>query len=478
MAQQSDNDLKPLLEKLLQAFDDEDDRELLHRTELDHIFRILRAKKDKITSQPPDVEKKEELPELLRKIDEALQQCKARSKQPQQSDSAKSKKMALPSVISDCNPFKSRSPEFSVEPLLQQTIDILGDAPSTPARAAGQNGAGEETVFYEWTTSYVDEERIYGWADEADKVVDALVGLKEGEEGKEEDQLLFRAAGIAGIHGSGKTALAQKVFVHDRIKDAFPLRLWVCVGPPDHEDRFNLLYRMLDNLGLDTAKVEDIVDKAEVVVKAPGDNKDKNKIGVLLFILYVTLYKTGYLIVFDDIRAHPGSDGWYSNLTLQPPTTGEWYERLAYGLPKSRKSAVLVTCRSEDDARTMVRTGRVFRPPGLAVAEGWRLFEREYNEAKKNKGKEKVEKDKDDKEEKKEEDKLYKELELMKEQIVGKCLGLPVAIVQAAKGFALLEHKPHVPPMKMEDKALADETVPGKTEPAAQATAEANQPAN
>jgi hypothetical protein len=75
-------------------------------------------------------------------------------------------------------------------------------------------------------------------------------------------------------------------------------------------------------------------------------------------------------------------------------------------------------------------------------------------------------------------DKLYKELELMKEQIVGKCLGLPVAIVQAAKGFALLEHKPHVPPMKMEDKALADETVPGKTEPAAQATAEANQPAN
>jgi hypothetical protein len=32
--------------------------------------------------------------------------------------------------------------------------------------------------------------------------------------------------------------------------------------------------------------------------------------------------------------------------------------------------------------------------------------------------------------------------------------------------------------MKVEDKALADETVPGKTEPAAQATAEANQPAN
>ena len=67
MAQQSGNDLKPPLEKLLQAFDDEDDRDLLHRTELDHIFRILRANKEKITSLPPDVEKKEELPELLRK---------------------------------------------------------------------------------------------------------------------------------------------------------------------------------------------------------------------------------------------------------------------------------------------------------------------------------------------------------------------------------------------------------------------------
>uniref|UniRef100_A0ACD5U9T4 Uncharacterized protein n=1 Tax=Avena sativa TaxID=4498 RepID=A0ACD5U9T4_AVESA len=475
MAQERGNDLKPLLEKLLQAFDDEDDRDLLHRTELDHMFRILRANKEKITSQPPDVEKKEELPELLRKIDEALQQCKARSKQ-QQTDNAKSKKMTLPSV-SDCNPFKSRSPEFSVEPLLQHTITILGDAPSTSAPAANHDAAGEDTVLYEWTTSYVDESRIYGWADEADKVVDALVGLQE-EEGKE-DQLLFRAAGIAGIHGSGKTALAQKVFVHDRIKDAFPLRLWVCVGPPDHEDRFNLLYRMLDNLGLDTAKVEDIVDKADVVVKADSADKDRSKIGVLLFILYVTLYKTGYLIVFDDIRAYGGGDGWYSNLTLEPPKNGEWYERLAYGLPKARKSAVLVTCRSEDHARTMVRTGRVFRPPRLGVDDGWKLFQREYEEAKKKGKEESVEKVKDEKEKEKQEDKLYHELEQMKEEIVNKCLGLPVAIVEAAKGFALLEHKPDDPPKADEVKVAvpADETVPSKTEPGTQAT-EANQPAN
>jgi hypothetical protein len=74
---------------------------------------------------------------------------------------------------------------------------------------------------------------------------------------------------------SGKTALAQKVFVHDKAKDNFALCLWVCVGPPDSEDRFNLLYRMLDNLGLDTAKVEDIVDKSKVVTKAKDDEKKR-----------------------------------------------------------------------------------------------------------------------------------------------------------------------------------------------------------
>uniref|UniRef100_A0A0A9ECT0 Uncharacterized protein n=1 Tax=Arundo donax TaxID=35708 RepID=A0A0A9ECT0_ARUDO len=148
---------------------------------------------------------------------------------------------------------------------------------------------------------------------------------------------------------------------------------------------------MLDNLGLDTAKVEDIVDRSNVVKEkreaeearihkdepaaveeirkkaktmaeaavkdirkqeeeetakkkavgseertvtdepgADGDAKEKeerifkellkeeadncdavqkSKIGVLLYILHVTLSRTGYLIVFDDIRVY-GDDGW------------------------------------------------------------------------------------------------------------------------------------------------------------------------
>ncbi|KAG0541306.1 hypothetical protein BDA96_02G004900 [Sorghum bicolor] len=390
----------------------------------------------------------------------------------------------------------------------------------------------EPEQYYEWTTSYVDEERIYGWDKEAGEVIDALVAPDGSER-------MFRAAGIAGIHGSGKTALAQKVFVHDKAKDNFALRLWVCVGPPDSEDRFNLLYRMLDNLGLDTAKVEDIVDKSQVVTKAiaketaavdkelrekaakmvgaargagrqnqavedtaaketPGDapkegsagagedanNKqakeaeedrifkellkekidssravETSKIGVLLYILNMTLSKTSYMIVFDDIRAYRRDDDddgcWYSNLTLQPPAEGEWGDRLAYGLPKGEhRGAVLVTCRKEDDAKMMARTGLVVRPPKLEGDDAWKLFRREYDQAKDDKRKKEGGKV--------EEDLLLKQLEEMKKEIVDKCLGLPVAIIEAAKGFAGLEPLPDLPDdtIKLKEAAAAEDKPP------------------
>ncbi|KAF0908557.1 hypothetical protein E2562_026344 [Oryza meyeriana var. granulata] len=379
------------LENLVTEFHEhvEGNKPLLHRQELDDLFRILRDHKAAVSQLPQD--KKDDLAALLPKIGDALELCKT------------------PSAI-------------------------LGDSPAPATAAAGK----VEEVYYEWTTSYVDKERLYGWDDEAKDVADALAGPEQDDD---PDAPLFRAAGIFGIHGSGKTALAQKVFIHDRIKDTFPLRLWVCVGPLEHEDKAGLLYRMLDNLGLDTYKVEEVVNNSEAVKKHGGDGKSKaaeaSKIGVLLFILHVTLAKTSYLIVFDDIRAY---DEWYTNLALPPPTDGgEWNDRLAYGLPKTKKkSAVLVTCRKEEHARAMVRTGRVFHPPLLEVADAWKLFDREYVEAKKKQlqggggtggGEYNTQRDR-----------LYNVLKEMQKEIVGKCLGLPVAIVEAAKGFAQCEY--------------------------------------
>ena len=168
---------------------------------------------------------------------------------------------------------------------------------------------------------------------------------------------------------------------------------------------------------------------------------------MLLYILHMALSKTSYLIVFDDIRAY-GDDGWYSNLTLAPPPDGEWGERLGYGLPKGKKhrGAVLVTCRKEDDARSMVRTGRVVRPPRLHLDDAWRLFRREYDQAKDAAAKERKKDGDGDGDGEGDGDMLLKELEEMKAEIVNKCLGLPVAIAEAAKGFALLQPLPDATP--------------------------------
>ncbi|OAY69946.1 putative disease resistance protein [Ananas comosus] len=260
---------------------------------------------------------------------------------------------------------------------------------------------------YEWTCSYVDESMLYGDKDEAEKIIKALV--------KDED---FNAVGIVGSYGSGKTNLARKVFIDEKVKDEFPLRLWVCVGPDckKHE----LLYRMLDNLGLETDEVEEIVNNSKAV--KDSSNKDSAKIGVLLFILHWQLSDVKYLIVFDDVWCSTDIE-WYRNLGSKPPTDKAWDDRLGYGLPKGNGNAVIVTCRNEKDARTMVDTGLVYTPKRLEVDEGFRLFKRAFDEAKKNSNLPV-------------EEGLEKKLEEMKKQIVDKCLGFPAALMAAGRGLA------------------------------------------
>ncbi|KAK3124215.1 hypothetical protein QOZ80_7BG0583420 [Eleusine coracana subsp. coracana] len=477
------------------------------RKDLDDLSNVLDKIKGKKAFLPES--KKELLEKLLPEIERTLRQRRPQPKSSSDGGDVLERKKKMLSAAG-CSPFSMLT--ITKSPLSQEKINSRQQGGGGGGGGAGRKVEKEEEEeeedeeqavvslkmlvrlgqhvlepeqYYEWTTSYVDESRIFGWDEEAGQVMDSLIDFR------------FRVAAITGVHGSGKTALAQKVFVHDKAKDHFPIRLWVCVGPPDSEDRFNLLYRMLDNLGLDTNRVEDvIVDGADVVKKAREKEKErilreeqtgvedmkrkareivtghkykyddqdamidqefkrllnqkiegslaveKSKIGVLLYILHMTLSKTGYLIVFDDIRVYR-DDGWYNNLTLPPPTDGEWGDRLAYGLPKKTKhrNAVLLTCRKEDDARAMVRTGRVFRPPPLQVDNGWKLFTREYTQAKDLKKQKQVGST---------EDLLFKELEEMNKEIVQKCLGLPVAIIEAAKGFALSDFQPLTdpPPLK------------------------------
>ncbi|KAF8698970.1 hypothetical protein HU200_034798 [Digitaria exilis] len=513
--------LKSLVDELCRDMENEVvDGNVADREDLAEICKVLKDISGKMTGKPEQwllpQSKREELEKLLPLIESAFQRRRSSPPPPSKEDEAaaaadkkKKKKLLLPS----CNPFinKARSSSASKQHKEEeQEEDDEGVSVKLLLRLA-QNVL-EPEQYYEWTTSYVDESRIYGWDKEADAVVDALIAPHPTED-DDGSSLLFRAAGIAGVHGSGKTALAQKVFVHDKAKDNFALRLWVCVGPPDSEDRFCLLYRMLDNLGLDTYKVEDIVDNSnavkETVARIRADparvaaiqkkaadymtthaqqlqhktpdsisfdqllreeaDVESSKIGVLLYILHMTLSKTSYMIVFDDIREY-GDDGWYRNLAQLPPADGQWGGRLGYGLPKGNqhRGAVLLTCRNEEHARNMVRTGRVFRPPKLELDDAWRLFKREYDQAKdaignNNKG----------------EDMLFKELEQMKVQIVGKCLGLPVAIAEAAKGFAALDPLPDDGDDHHANKTAAakDQTTPAGAAASSKSTPDTLQPA-
>ena len=286
--------LRPQVEDLCKELDALADSPLAEseREDLAAIFTVLKEIRDKIALPPPQDDgkkvdddkllprawsKRKELSNLLPLIRAALEQ---RSKRPLgQQDAAEGSAGggAEPddskpgsAAMTGCIPCKPRASQLSKKQQQQQGEEKEGnkDGVSLKLLLRLTQNVLEPEQYYEWTTSYVDEERIYGWDKDAGEVIDALVAPDGSER-------MFRAAGIAGIHGSGKTALAQKVFVHDKAKDYFALRLWVCVGPPDSEDRFNLLYRMLDNLGLDTAKVEDIVDNSKVVSKAKDAEKKK-----------------------------------------------------------------------------------------------------------------------------------------------------------------------------------------------------------
>ncbi|KAF5188956.1 Disease resistance rpp13-like protein, partial [Thalictrum thalictroides] len=242
---------------------------------------------------------------------------------------------------------------------------------------------------YQWTYGSVDTSKIYGWDKRVEEINTVL--LKEDNAG-------LNMVGIVGNFGTGKTALAQKVFMSDAVMDAFCLRLWVCVSPGC--GLIELVWRMLDNLG-----VEDVQATLDA-------NKDKNEVGVLLFLLYVQLMEKRYLIVFDDVCEE---QDWQTNLNEQPPEDGEWTDRLAYGLPKESGSAIIVTSRFHEVAKKIVGRTKIYYPDVIEKDYAWSLFKTAYEEVKK----------------------FDKNLESMKDKITEKCNGIPFALKTVGKELAL-----------------------------------------
>lgn len=253
----SPEDVASLADKISEVLEKEKNTKFPYKEKFDEINKKLSEIRSKISASLPQ-DQADKLRDALHDLDSILAECLELSNQQQ------NVKKSLVSAFSCCMPVQLSNKLSKVETTLQAILPGIEQQVIGSPGPSSQEGddAGDD---YEWTCSYVDENLLYGDKDEAEEIVKALV--------KDDD---FNAVGIVGSYGSGKTNLARKVFIHEKVKDEFPLRLWVCVGPGC--EKHELLYRMLDNLGLETDEVEEIVNDSKAV--KDSSNKDSAKIGV------------------------------------------------------------------------------------------------------------------------------------------------------------------------------------------------------
>jgi hypothetical protein len=247
-----------------------------------------------------------------------------------------------------------------------------------------------------------DESMVYGFKDDVTSLEKVLV--RQGSEDR------FKNVGIIGKAGIGKTALCQSLFNKKEVKDYFHPRIWVCMSRQpagdDLDGKVTILKRMLVSLG-----VED-----EIINKACADDQQKLTATGLLYALHLQLQGKRYLIVLDDACPWDWeTDEWYKQLNSSSTCEGKW-DRLAYGLPKGFGGAVIVTSRDEKLAKEMVGPeGIVHSVLPLSDPESsWNIFK---NGA--------AEPDFDPSINK----------EILKEQILRKCAGLPLTALMMGTAY-------------------------------------------
>ncbi|KAE7995541.1 hypothetical protein FH972_000322 [Carpinus fangiana] len=211
-----------------------------------------------------------------------------------------------------------------------------------------------------WSSRSVDASKVHGFGDDVISLEKVL--LKKGSEGR------FKAIGITGIAGIGKTTLCQVFFNKKEVKDYFFPRIWVCMSAQPGNDpgqKIAILKRMLESLGVE----EEMINNYKV--------DQEHNLKELLYALHLQLQGKRYLIVFDDARG--GEIGeWYGELSCSSTRDGKW-DALAYGLPKGCGGAVIVASRNEEIAKKMVGSeGILHLVQPLSEPEScWSIFKEE-----------------------------------------------------------------------------------------------------
>ncbi|KAJ4720902.1 Disease resistance protein [Melia azedarach] len=152
----------------------------------------------------------------------------------------------------------------------------------------------------------------------------------------------FKAIGVAGMSGVGKTTLCQKIFNREDVKCQFAPRVWVCLSRLRNNDKnlkVGAVKRILEHLGIE----EDSIDSF---------NKGYGLDG-LLYILHQQLIGKRYLIVLDDFQNTQEKE-WCENLNSCSGNGKKWGEHISNGLPKGYGGTVIITSRNEEFTKKIV----------------------------------------------------------------------------------------------------------------------------
>ncbi|KAL6141524.1 hypothetical protein ACLB2K_059812 [Fragaria x ananassa] len=241
-----------------------------------------------------------------------------------------------------------------IQAIVSKEASTRGD--STEERNTGDSSSPDIDIL-RWTTRAVDATKVYGFDDEVLSMENLL--LKKGS-----DVHQFKAVGIVGRDGIGKTTLCQLMFNKEEVKKDFNPRIWVCMARHRDEDKDEdlkvaIVKRMLKYLGVEEEIVKSVCD-----VK-PG-------LEGLLCALYLQLLGKRYLIVLDDARE---TDSWYKELDSSLTHDKKWGDSFGFGFPKDSGGRVIVTSRNEELANIMVGKENVHHlEPMLDNESCWAIF--------------------------------------------------------------------------------------------------------
>ena len=258
-------------------------------------------------------------------------------------------------------PFATQSMESRVKKMIARLEAIAQEKDGLGLK----EGGGEQPPSRSPSTSLVDESFVYGRDDIKEEMVQWLLSDNE--------DINIDVICIVGMGGAGKTTLAQLLYNHDKVKEHFHMKAWVCVST-----EFNLV-----------GVTKSILEAIDCKPKYDGN------LDLLQHQLKESLHNKKFLLVLDDIW-DVESLNWESSERLRAPLMG-----VVQG------SKIVVTSRDESVAKTM-RSVRTHRLGELSPQHCWSLFEKIAFQ------------DRDPI--------ACRELESIGRHIVDKCQGLPLAV--------------------------------------------------